>query len=67
MYYATQAGVAPPTVVIFVNDAGIVKPDYRRFLARQMREEYGFWGSPLRVHFRTAKGKEHQLKRIDSK
>ena len=58
MYYATQAGVAPPTVVIFVNDAGIVKTDYRRFLIRQLREEYGFWGSPLRVHFRTASGKE---------
>ena len=58
MYYATQAGVAPPTVIIFVNDAGIVKPDYRRFLARQLREGYGFWGSPLRLHFRTAKGKE---------
>ena len=58
MYYATQAGVAPPTVVIFVNDAGIVKTDYRRFLARQLREGYGFWGSPLRVHFRTAKGKD---------
>ena len=57
MYYATQAGTAPPTVVIFVNDAGIVKPDYRKYIARQLREEYGFWGSPLRVHFRTA-GKE---------
>ena len=60
MYYATQAGVAPPTVVIFVNDAGIVKADYRRFLARQLREGYGFWGSPLRVHFKTASGKEHR-------
>ncbi len=54
LYYATQADVAPPTIVIFVNDAGIVKPDYRKFLTRRLREEYGFWGSPLRVHFRTA-------------
>jgi len=54
MYYATQADTAPPTVVIFVNDAGIVKADYRKFIVRQLREEYGFWGSPLRVHFRTA-------------
>jgi GTP-binding protein len=54
MYYATQAGTSPPTVVIFVNDAGLVKPDYRKYIARQLREEYGFWGSPLRVHFRTA-------------
>jgi GTP-binding protein len=58
MYYATQTGVAPPTVVIFVNDASLVKPDYRRFLVRQLREGYGFWGSPVRVHFRTAKGKK---------
>lgn len=57
MYYATQAGTAPPTVVIFVNDAGLVTADYRRYLARQMREEYGFWGSPVRVHFRTSEGK----------
>lgn len=54
LYYATQADVAPPTIVIFVNDAGIVKPDFRKFLTRKLREEYGFWGSPLRVHFRTA-------------
>ncbi|MHB8896935.1 MAG: ribosome biogenesis GTPase Der [Candidatus Geothermincolia bacterium] len=54
LYYATQAGTAPPTVVIFVNDASLVKADYRKFLVRQLREEYGFWGSPLRVHFRTA-------------
>lgn len=54
MYYATQADVSPPTVVIFVNDAGLVKADYRRFVARQLREEYGFWGTPLRVHFKTA-------------
>lgn len=56
LYYATQASTAPPTVVIFVNDAGLVKADYRKYLVRRLREEYGFWGSPLRVHFRTAKG-----------
>ena len=59
MYYATQAKIAPPTIVVFVNDAGLLKDEYRRFLTNQLREEYGFWGSPLRVHFRTAKGKEH--------
>lgn len=58
MYYATQAGTAPPTVVIFVNDAGLVKADYRKFITNQLREEYGFWGSPLRVHFRTSAPRE---------
>lgn len=57
MYYATQAGTAPPTVIIFVNDAGLVTADYRRYLVRMLREQYGFWGSPLRVHFKTAEGK----------
>jgi len=67
MYYATQAGTAPPTVVIFVNDAGIVTADYRRYLARLLREEYGFWGSPLRVHFRTAEsgtGRDRSRKKL---
>ena len=59
MYYATQAGTAPPTVIIFVNDAGLVKEDYRKFLERQLREEYGFWGTPVRVHFKTA-GKDRR-------
>jgi GTP-binding protein len=59
MYYATQAGTAPPTVIIFVNDAGLVKADYRKFLERSLREEYGFWGTPVRVHFKTA-GKDRR-------
>jgi GTP-binding protein len=59
LYYATEADTAPPTVVIFVNDAGLVKAEYRRFITRQLREQYGFWGSPLRVHFKTA-GKDQR-------
>lgn len=56
IYYATQADVAPPTLVFFVNDAGLVKSNYRRFLTNRIREEYGFWGAPLRIFFQTAKG-----------
>lgn len=63
MYYATQAQTAPPTVVVFVNDAGLVRPDYRKYVTRQLREEYGFWGSPLRVHFRTAGGSKGGLQK----
>lgn len=57
IYYATQAGVAPPSFTIFVNDASLVKSNYRKFLTRELREEYGFWGSPLRLNFRTSKKK----------
>ncbi len=52
MYYATQVKSAPPTFLIFVNDPDLVKDDYRRFIVNQLREEYGFWGSPIRLIFR---------------
>lgn len=54
IYYATQVQTAPPTFLFFVNDSGIVNQAYRRFMVNQLREEYGFWGSPLRLRFRTA-------------
>lgn len=47
VYYATQAGIAPPKFVIFTNDW--IEPPYRRFIERKLREEFGFEGSPVQV------------------
>ena len=47
IYYATQAGIAPPKFVIFTNDW--LEPTYRRFIERKLREEFGFEGSPIQV------------------
>ncbi len=47
IYYATQAGIAPPKFVIFTNDW--IEPPYRRFIERKLREEFGFEGSPVQV------------------
>ena len=47
VYYATQAGIAPPKFVIFTNDW--IEPPYRRFIERRLREEFGFAGSPVQV------------------
>ena len=47
IYYATQAGIAPPKFVIFTNDW--IEPPYRRFIERRLREEFGFVGSPVQV------------------
>jgi GTP-binding protein len=47
VYYATQAGIAPPKFVIFTNDW--IEPPYRRFIERRLREEFGFEGSPVQV------------------
>jgi GTP-binding protein len=50
--YATQAAVAPPTFVFFAKDADDVHFSYRRYLENQLRDEYGFIGTPLRLAFR---------------
>jgi len=47
VYYATQAGIAPPKFVVFTNDW--IEPPYRRFIERKFREEFGFEGSPVQV------------------
>ena len=51
-YYATQADISPPTFVFFCNDPLQVHFSYRRFLENQLREAYGFVGTPIRLSFR---------------
>ncbi len=51
-YYVTQASVDPPTFVFFVNDKALVHFSYERFLENQIRQRYGFAGTPLRLLFR---------------
>jgi GTP-binding protein len=45
--YATQVGVAPPTFVLFVNDAKLLKESYHRYLEKKLRESFEFAGTPL--------------------
>ena len=42
----------PPTFVCFVNEAGLFTDEYRRYLERQLRDNVGFPGTPLRIYFR---------------
>lgn len=51
-YYATQVDVAPPTFVFFVNDPTQIHFSYRRFLENQLRENFSFTGTPIRMSFR---------------
>lgn len=48
--FGTQASVAPPTFVLFTT--GFLEANYRRFIERRLREEFGFEGSPIRVDMR---------------
>ncbi|MFM1951943.1 MAG: hypothetical protein RJA33_737 [Actinomycetota bacterium] len=50
VYYATQAGIAPPKFVVF--SSGWIEASYRRFIERRLREEFGFPGTPVQVAIR---------------
>lgn len=54
--YATQVSVKPPTFVIFVNDAELLHFSYQRFLNNQIRQTFGFQGTPIRI---LARGKNN--------
>jgi GTP-binding protein len=51
-FYVTQSSVDPPTFVFFVNDPDRVHFSYQRYLENQLREAFGFHGTPLRLLFR---------------
>ena len=47
IYYATQVSVQPPTFTIFINDRELFHFSYQRYLENQIRENFGFEGSPV--------------------
>ena len=47
IYYMTQAQVAPPTFVLFTDRDVKMHFSFERFLANQIRESFGFIGSPI--------------------
>lgn len=58
LYYITQVSVKPPTFVIFVNDKELMHFSYTRYIENQIRETFGFKGTPLRFIIRERKDKE---------
>jgi GTP-binding protein len=51
-FYVTQASVAPPTFVFFVNNPEWLNFGYKRFLENRLREQWPFTGVPIRLFFR---------------
>ena len=58
VYYATQAGIAPPKFVIF--SSGWIEASYRRFIERRLREEFKFPGTPVQVAIRVKERDKEQ-------
>ncbi|GAA1090276.1 ribosome biogenesis GTPase Der [Nocardiopsis composta] len=48
--FATQADTRPPHFVLFTT--GFLEDNYRRFVERRLREEFGFEGTPVKVSMR---------------
>jgi len=53
IYYATQAGTCPPTIVFFVNHLSRISPTYERFLSGRLRDALPFSEVPIRLVFRS--------------
>lgn len=47
LYYGTQASIAPPTFILFVNSKDLFHYSYLRFIENQIRDNFGFKGTPI--------------------
>lgn len=70
--FVTQPEISPPTFVFFVNDADLVHFGYERFLENQLRREFNFQGTAIKLIFRsrepserTTKTKPHEHAAVD--
>ena len=58
IYYMTQVSVKPPTFVMFINDKKLMHFSYTRYLENQIRNTFGFKGTPIHFIARERKEKE---------
>ena len=49
VYYMTQVKTNPPTFVVFCNDPELMHFSYQRFLINQLRENFDFAGTPIKI------------------
>ncbi|OQA24010.1 MAG: GTPase Der [Firmicutes bacterium ADurb.Bin354] len=62
LYYITQVSVKPPTFVIFVNDKELMHFSYTRYIENQIRDAFGFAGTPLKFIIRERSEKNAGIK-----
>ena len=58
IYYATQVGTGPPTIVLFVNSPRLFEPTYQRYLLNVFREKLPFRDIPIKLYLRSRKQTE---------
>ena len=52
VYYSSQVGVKPPTIILFVNDPNLMHFAYKRYLENSLRKSFGFIGTPINIKLR---------------
>jgi GTP-binding protein len=63
--YLTQAGTRPPTFVVFTSSRTLKAKlhfSYERYMENRLREEFGFFGTPIRIKQRRKNGGANQSK-----
>ncbi|CCI85346.1 ribosome-associated GTPase EngA [Lactobacillus pasteurii DSM 23907 = CRBIP 24.76] len=55
VYYMTQVKSNPPTFVVFVNEPELMHFSYQRFLINQLRDNFDFMGTPIKIVARKRK------------
>ena len=58
IYYMTQATVAPPTFIVFVNNKDLMHFSYVRYLENKIREAVDFSGTPIKIWLRSKQDKD---------
>ncbi|HWB00105.1 MAG TPA: ribosome biogenesis GTPase Der [Pirellulales bacterium] len=58
IYYATQVGTEPPTIVLVCNDPQAISDNYQRYLLGAFRDALPFGEVPIRLYFRARKSGE---------
>ncbi len=52
IYYATQVGEYPPTIVMFCNDPPLIDATYQRYLLGVLREQLPYREVPIKLYLR---------------
>lgn len=55
LYYMTQISIKPPTFIIFVNKTELFHYSYKRYIENQIRDSFGFYGTPIVIFIRKRK------------
>jgi GTP-binding protein len=62
-YYITQVGIKPPTFVVFVNYPEGVHFSYLRYIENNLRQSFGFRGTPIRIFAKRRRPEDPQSRK----